>query len=790
MALNRFNSFIRTLKTVLHKIAQYLRLGKTAVETQPKILEKKAQVSEILPETPEKQEIPSKALSQTIQEEIPVEIPSQVPQEESREEESEPELIEELKDIEPKKHMEDEKAIPMPRKPYKKRAPMEERKGKSGKLSPTEKKPSELKQWETYLGDLPQKLRQTKRPRRLLVDKIGNEMTDRGPEEKEVTESMGSPFVEIDLDESKVFLVLPQQHFKVDPTEEMPQQLSYELELDGEKQEVIVKATDSNRGFSLLQEKRICLETPVKNLRVKFPDKVQGRVYSYIHNNESLYAFVAIGNNRGRMHYLYNKDGNINPISRRVVWILVSEDFGLQTELGIGDIIGEEWIWKHKPFRIDLREKSEITIVNKTTSNEILFPCKATFSVEGEEAIKDDFIRECPLFTDKCLRIMAPDVNPLGWVVWIQNKVAGYRVVSRSWAGAQPLTLRLPEDLPCECGEFQVDICQQDTRIPDETLFFRWLPFIKLDYPQRLIIPDSHRGHGLEIINVDLGSIQGWELKTTTKFIEKGFYQIELPSEEDTLHFLLSKKGKPETETRLQVTIPRLRWKTSKHEDWNDKLLEIKRGELIPGQDFHLFISTNDLFNEHDLLAMLKINGQELQTTKFVRRGIHHTLLLNEFYDTIKQNKDALTLRAGIRRAKDYELLGTAEILYFDAEQVIRIPRSPKPVSYDLVNTLNLPKICHVLRRIRAMCSKEKAACKEILQLYYQGIRGERRLKGETRYRKIFVVKSLAFMKFIMNTYGDRVSIKGQKKWRTRIDLLQQRYPEEFDSALDTYSRR
>jgi len=112
VALNRFNSFIRTLKTVLHKIAQYLRLGKTAVETQPKILEKKAQVSEILPETPEKQEIPSKALSQTIQEEIPVEIPSQVPQEESREEESEPELIEELKDIEPKKHMEDEKAIP------------------------------------------------------------------------------------------------------------------------------------------------------------------------------------------------------------------------------------------------------------------------------------------------------------------------------------------------------------------------------------------------------------------------------------------------------------------------------------------------------------------------------------------------------------------------------------------------------------------------------------------------------------------------------------------------------
>jgi len=777
MVVNLFNGFILILKSVFNKIARYLKLRKIPAALQPERQEKERQASRIIPETP-LQEISQKAASQTIQEEIPAEITSQVPQEESAEEESKPEPTE------------DEKVTPMPRKPYKKKPPMEGMKEKFRKFSTTEKKPSGLKRWEIDLGDIPQKSRPSKRPLRGPVDETGSEMTDGASVGKEVTTSIESPFVEINLDESKVFLVLPQQQFKVDTTDEIPQQLSYELQLNGDSQEILVKVASNNRGFALLQEKRICLETPLKTFRVKFPDEVRGKTYSYSHNNENFYAFVAIGNNRGRMYYLYNKEGSINPIPGRIIWVLLGEDFELQTELGSGDIIGEEWIWQHKPFRIDLREKGDIVIMNKTTSNEILFPCKATFSIEGDEVIKDDFTRECPLFTNKSLEIIAPDENPLGWVAWIQNKIAGYRVVCRSWVGAQPLTLKLPDDLPCECGEFQVDICQQDTRIPDETLFFRWLPFIRLDYSKNLIIPDSHHGHVPEIIKVDLGGVQGWELKTKTKFIEKGFYQIELPSEEDTLHFSIGKKGNPETETRLQLTIPRLRWNTSKQEAWNDKLREIKREELIPGQDFHLVISTNDFFTEYDLLAMLKTNGQEVQTTKFARRGVQYTLLLNEFYDTIRQNKAALTLSVEIRKVKDSKLLGTAEILYFNTEQVIPISRPPEPVSYNLVNALCLPKICAVLRRTKAICPKEKAVCKEILQLYYQGIRDERRLRRETGHRRIFVIKSLAFMKFIMDTYGDKVLIKRQKKWRKRIDLFQQEYPEEFGSAFDTYSGR
>lgn len=790
MAFNLFNRFILTLKRVFHKIARYVQARKTLVTMQPERLEKEGQVSKIMPETPLEQ-VPPKAAPQTIREETLAKIPSQVPQEETRGEESEPELTEELTDIEPKKHTEDEKVTPMPRKPYRKKPPTEERKEESRKLSATEKKLPKLKRWEIDLGDLLQKPRRIKGRPEVPLAEIDHQAIDEGLEEKEVVTPVESPFVEIDVSKGKVFLVLPQQRFKFDKAGEIPQRLSYRLQLNGEQQYVSVNVTHYNGSFAVIEEKRICLETPLESFLVHFPEELQSRVYRYSQADNNIYVFTAIGNNLGRMCYLYDSGGNVNPVPKKVIWILVSEDCELQTEPGAGDIVGEEWIWKHRPFRIDLREKGNIAIRNKVTKSKVTLAGEATFYIEGEKLIEDEFRRECPLFTDKTLRLVAPSENPSAWLVWIQNKLVGYRLVSRNWTGTEPLAFRLPDDLPCECGEFQIDICQQAERTPIDTLFFRWLPFIKLDYPKKLIIPDSHHGHVPQIIEVDLGGIQVWELRTKQSLIEGGVCQIELPPEEDALQLRIREKSKPETEVRLQVTIPRLRWRISKQEVWSDKLQETSRASLTLGQDLHLFISTNDLFTEYDFLAILRTKEQELQTTKFRRRGMHHTLLLNEFYDTIRQNKNALTLIVGIRGVKDYESLGTAEVLYFDAEEVIRISHPPERVSYDLVHTLRLPKICLVLRRIKAARPKEKPICKEILQVYYQGIIGEKRGKRETStYKRIFVVKSLAFIKFIVDTYGDKVPIRRQKKWKARIDLLQQQYPEEFSSAFDTYSRR
>lgn len=674
-----------------------------------------------------------------------------------------------------------------PKKPFIKKLPTEGKKEKSKKKSAEEKKSSESKQnKEIDLGRRHMKARETKTVKPPQSDEEGKVSNER-----EVTTRIESPFVELDLDETKVFLILPKQRFKLDyPINDVLQQISYGIQINGKEQTVPVEILEDDKIFTKVEEKRIEIKEPLRNFRVLFPDELQGKTktYSYNHNNENLYAFVAIGNNRGRMYYLHDKDGNINPLPDRMVWLLIREDFKLEIESNY--LTEETWIWEeYRPFRVNLKEVNELVIKNTKTSKEYKLFCEPTFSIEGQ-VIEDDFKVQMPLLIGEAFKIKAPRENPYGWTVWIQNRIAGYRVITENWNGVEPLSLKLPDDLPCECGEFQVDICPQDTRIPDETLFFRWLPFIELNYPKELIIPNPRQGHKSEFIKVKVSS-EGWALNCgaarKAESIESNSYQIELRPEENTVRFSITKKGKPETDTKFQITIPRLKWKTSKHMAWNGKFQNIKSDELIYGESFYLHICTNDFNNRYDLSSILETNGQRLQEGKFIPQGINYNLELNQFYDTIKRNKNALSLKIEIRRTKDYKLLGTPEILYFDAKRVIQKPSPPRIISYDLINTLSLPKVCFILRRIKVIYPKEKLACKEVLQFYYQEIKTKKRTKRDiSMYKRAFVIRSLALIKFIIDTYGDKPLIKRQKKWKRRITLLQQTYPEEFKNELDS----
>lgn len=563
-------------------------------------------------------------------------------------------------------------------KPYKKKALTKKREKERKKPSEEEKKLAyPIQRKEIDLGSAKRKKRrETKQPQRPA--EVSIERTDTVPEEKEALTRVEAPFVEIDLDEVKVSLIIPKQQFKPSMISNIPQQLHYKLELNGKKQTISVKVSENEQGIAKVEERRIELEKPLKNFKVVFPDELQGRTYGYKHDNGILYAFVAIGNNRGRMYYLYDKYGNINSLPQRAAWILLNEDFELKIE---PDVIEVRWLWeRYRPLRVNLSKMDELVVKNTQSGRKERLSCETTFSIEGEQLIEDDFKEQIPLFIGENIKIKAPRENPSGWMVWIQNKIAGYRIISENWNGIEPLGLKLPDVLPCECGEFQVDFCQQDTRLSDETLFFRWIPFIKLAYPKELIIPNSHHGHISEFLKIKLGDFQKWELEIgsdikVTK--DDGFFKIEIPPEKDTFRFSIAKKGKPETNVRFQITTPRLKWKTSKQRRWNDRPQKIKRGELIPGEDLNLFISTNDFNTKYDLLAMLETNGQKLQEAMIVRRGMDYILLLNQFYDTIKQNKDEKTLGVKIRKTKSDQLLGKVDTLYFPGESLIKktIPR-------------------------------------------------------------------------------------------------------------------
>jgi len=166
--------------------------------------------------------------------------------------------------------------------------------------------------------------------------------------------------------------------------------------------------------------------------QVAFPDELQERKYIYNHHDSGLYAFVAIGNNRGRIFYLYDEGGDVNLLPTRVVWVLLCEEFELQTRLGSGDIKEERWIWgKYQPFRIDLSEIDALVIKNRILGEEKSFALQSTFRVEGEQLVEDDYKKECPLFTGKTLKIVAPYENQSGWSVWILHKAGSAQIVSQ-----------------------------------------------------------------------------------------------------------------------------------------------------------------------------------------------------------------------------------------------------------------------------------------------------------------------------------------------------------------------
>jgi len=461
------------------------------------------------------------------------------------------------------------------------------------------------------------------------------------PEEKEeefteIPIRAVSPFVEIDFDKVEIFLVIPRQRFNLINKSILQKQLNYQIKLNDEEK-ILQVNVDEKREYLEVEEKRVRLEKPIQNFEVIFPPELGNRIYQYKHQNNFIYVFIAAGNSIGRMHYLYDINRNINPLPQKETWILLKEDF----ELGIDpNLIEDTWFWEsYRPLLVNLKNVRRLIVKDRNTNEDKVIPCEFTFSIDGEAVIYDDFGERSPIFTGNNIEVKAPIENEEGWRVWIQNKKAGYKIVSDNWLGKEPLKLSLARNIPWECGEFQIDICEQDGR-PVTTLFFRYIPSLQLNYPGELIIPDSKEGHKMEKIEVLLQNPKNWEIESLQqmKFISQS-YEIYLPPEEDTLKFSISKKGKPETRTNFQITIPRLKWRTSRQVDWIDKSLCLRQDELTPGEDFTFFLRTNTS-KRYSFLMILEIGGRNNQEQELVRKGRDYLLVLNQFYDTLKYHGD------------------------------------------------------------------------------------------------------------------------------------------------------
>ncbi|MGQ9721860.1 MAG: hypothetical protein ACUVXA_11130 [Candidatus Jordarchaeum sp.] len=553
------------------------------------------------------------------------------------------------------------------RKPVKKKYLIE---GKRKRISPPPVPKIEYdKKKEINLGARPKRLD------RSLIASIPQEESDEGTGEKGEKENiirLVSPFVELDLDTALIFLVLPQQRLPIQQfsfdVSNLPGKIDYQVELNGERKDYAVEVRCVD-GVVVTSEERIPIEKPLKHLRIIFPEELQDRKYIYNHISDEFYIFSAVGGNCGRFYYLFDGKGDINPIPKRDVWILLDEEFELVTE---PVVIEEKWLWeRYQPFLINMRENDRL-IVRKRDGEKESLNSGETFYLEGEQLVDDLFKEQSPLLIGRTLVIKASE--PGGpWCVWIQNEFAGYKVVAENWSGSQPLFLSLSDALPCDYGEFQIDVCQLDSGVSLGTLFFRWIPFIELSYPKNLIIPDPFQGHNTSLVKVKLDSVEDWQLSSRDNLsigIIDDYFCIEVPPELDIVSFSVLRRNDPYNKIKIMVNIPRLKWRTSKEKVWADRLLIIERKDLVRGQPFSLHIRTNDFYNKYDLFAVLESHGEILQEAKFLQKGVDYALELNEFYDTIFHNKKETTLEVMIWTKEPKVLIGKVKVISFPADMM------------------------------------------------------------------------------------------------------------------------
>jgi len=616
-------------------------------------------------------------------------------------------------------------------------------------------------------------------------------------ESEETIARLESPYIETDFDYTeKIHLVLPRQKFNVGVEQNIPKYISYKLKLNYNEEKEVQARVFPGDNYAEAGEQRIYLKELLHEFEVVFPGELQDRVYRYKHVNEAFYIFAAIGDSKGRMLY------NVDLLPKKMIWILLEEDYDLASEPGEVEeqwIIDEpvDWAWeKYRPILVDLGKIDILIIRNRKTGIETRLPCEPAFHLESEQLIGDDFKNTCPLFTGGTLSIIAPHENQQGWNVWIQNRTLGScRLITENWTGDEPLTLNLAEDLPRSTGEFQIDICQRGPGVSDDTLFFRWISYIELNYPKELILPDLKAGHKSSLITVVLDDIEKREMRNAEgeelKPKEGNSFELILNPKEDRCQFSVGEKGESGTTIRICATIPRLKWKTSKQKDWQDKPYLMQRKQLVTGEPLDLLIRTNDFNSKYDISAVLEENEQRRQgPERFVLKNRLYVLDFNRFYETIKHYKDELTLKIDIKKAREAEPVEKIEILRIKPEPKARGFSEPKLDLDNLMKGVCLKRICLLLRQIKDKCPKEKQNSKKIRNIYYHRLRKKQTNGEKEKYKKEFVIKSMVFMKFVMDKYGERFLIKKQNKLKTKIDLFQKLLPKEFDDSYSTFNRR
>ena len=543
------------------------------------------------------------------------------------------------------------------KKPYIKKTPNKLGKGKISrgeKASRQKQKEEEI----IYLGNIYAKPR---KPKKLETSKKDTKLET----SRRLISEIRRPYIELDFSLYEIVLVIPTQIIKLDAP---INSVNYKIEINNKKITRSTKIRNIDDKFHEVEKIAVELTTPLQNFQIEYPQEFRKTryVFRYKHKDLDLYIFNGRYRNRAKMIELWNEEGNLNIIPKKKIWILHSDECQLEKTPNL--IEDTFWIWNFdNPKLLDLTNASSISLRNIKNNKFKRYPCDVEFYLEGKIIPGDDFDTEYPIFTSNEISIHSPRINQEGWIVWLQNEGIGADLIHDNWTGENPIILTCPDDLSIDCGSFQIDICSKKNRIPIQTLFFRYVPIMKIEYPRDLIIPDEN-GHKPERVEIDLKhDISQWDLNTDQTInsqidtLRKEFL-IEIPKKIDTVNLTLEKKKLTQEKFELEITIPRLKWRIGEKQEWTGRVHQIKRESLASGIDFPIEVMTNDYHNQYQIDSVLRVYNtlEDLQEFKLERKYSFYSFYLNPFFTTILSSNEKLGFYfriTNITRKKEYDVI-------------------------------------------------------------------------------------------------------------------------------------
>ncbi len=620
------------------------------------------------------------------------------------------------------------------------------------------------------------------------------------------------PWIELALQSNeKIQLVIPKAEIKTGVVGPAPDQLTYDVTVNKEQRSFQIRPTPSYDGY-VQDEYRLALNEPLAEFEVKFPEHLRNCCYRFAHPDWKLYAFVA-GTRDGSGRLLYRCD----KLPRRLLWILLHEDFSLEPDAPLKDE-PDQWVWdKYRPFLLDLTSASNLALKNRSKAETIQIACEPYFQIEGEGLTEDDYMGRSPLFSGMRLKLLSPDGTSTSLDVWLQDASGGVQLIKEDWDGQGPLEFFPLSELSRKSGEFQIDLCDNPGNQIAATVFFRCLPGLKLEFPKDLILPDPQLGHQPALVTIGTDNPQFWEFcDEEGKIIsrrEEGTYSFLLDALNDCCSLSVAPKDSEMSRVHLRVTLPRLRWRLGNGTPWVDHVQPLERSNFVTGRPLEFQVCIGADRERYTMSVILQEGDHILQGPVFLARQqkIYQTEV-NQFYDTIRDVDAPLEIRLRVQSSKNEELLRIIPVMRITAEpretptpskptklllsEIEQFPPAPIKADNDAgsapipdpVSTIPPTTLCRLLRTLRDLVPQQRWASKKILRLYYRTLSGRHRIMSY-RDRLQFTLRSLALLKTILEAKPN-LGISNLKKWHARIQRIEHKYPAEFRAALKRCTKR